>query len=94
MKTALIISELLELHDDTLIADIERAFDEIDRLVEPTPPGERFELLLLVEDLVEEMLAPEQAEQLSIELELEIGTDKQAAPTRDLDEVAEVAEVA
>lgn len=90
MKTALMISELLELHDDTLIADIERAFDEVDRLVEPTPPGERFELLLLVDDLIDEMLAPVQTEQLSIELELEIG-NKDAAQTEDRDEVAEVA---
>ena len=90
MKTALMISELLGLHDDTLIADIERAFDEVDRLVEPTPPGERFELLLLVDDLMEEMLAPVQAEQLSIEIELEIGAET-TAQTVDRDEVAEVA---
>ncbi|PRQ08495.1 hypothetical protein [Enhygromyxa salina] len=90
MKTALIISELLELHDDTLIADIERAFDEVDRLVEPTPPGERVELMLLVDDLLDEMLAPAPTEQLSIELELELG-DGRAASTEDRDEVAEVA---
>jgi hypothetical protein len=90
MKTALIISELLELHDDTLIADIERAFDEVDKMVEPTPPGERFELLLLVDDLIDEMLAPLKREQLSIELELEIG-DEQTVHTVDRDEVAEVA---
>ncbi|KIG15676.1 hypothetical protein DB30_05424 [Enhygromyxa salina] len=90
MKTALIISELLELHDDTLIADIERAFDEVDRQVEPTPPGERFELLLLVDDLTDEMLAPAPAEQLSIELELELG-DERVAQAEDRDEVAEVA---
>jgi hypothetical protein len=90
MKTALMISELLEFHDDTLIADIERAFDEVDRSVEPTPPGERYELLLLVDDLVDEMLAPVEGEQLSIELELEIGADA-TAETRDRDEVAEVA---
>jgi hypothetical protein len=90
MKTALMISELLEFHDDTLIADIERAFDEVDRSVEPTPPGERYELLLLVDELVDEMLVPATGEQLSIELELEIGAD-QAVATRDRDEVAEVA---
>lgn len=90
MKTALMISELLEFHDDTLIADIERAFDEIDRLVEPTPPGERFELLLIVDDLMDEMLAPAKTEQLSIELELEIGAE-QAVHAEDRDEVAEVA---
>lgn len=90
MKTALIISELLELHDDTLIADIERAFDEVDRLVEPTDPNERFELLLLVDDLIDEMLAPAPGEQLSIELELEIGADP-TEQMQDRDEVAEVA---
>ena len=90
MTTALIISELLPLHDDALIADIDRVFDEIDRSVEPTPPGETRELLLIVDELVEEMLAPD-AEGLEISLTLDQAATK-ASPAETAD--AEVAEVA
>jgi hypothetical protein len=57
MTTALIISELLPIHDDALVADIEAAFAEIDREVEETRElARRAALLLDVEWLVDEML--------------------------------------
>jgi hypothetical protein len=74
MTTAIIISELLPLHDDALLADIEHIFTELDRTVAKTAPDDRAELLLLVDELVDEMLAPaEPREQLAIELEIDLG---------------------
>lgn len=92
MTTAIIISELLPLHDDELIADIDRIFDEIDASVEPTPPGEAVELLLIVDELVDEMLADDGDNQLSISLEIgETETKTKTEIGRESDEVAEVA---
>ncbi|PRQ03014.1 hypothetical protein ENSA5_19530 [Enhygromyxa salina] len=93
MTTALIISEHLELHDDTLLADLDRIFEELARTIEPTPPGESHALLLLVDELVDEMLVPGggEREQLSISLEIEVGG---AADHQDDQRSAEVAEVA
>jgi hypothetical protein len=89
MTTATIISELLPFHDDALLADIEHIFDEIDRTVEHTPPGEAFVIMLLVDELVDEMIdeRPIQRDELTIEISLELGSDVYA----DRDEVAEVA---
>ena len=88
MTTALIISELLELHDDTLIADIERAFDEIDASVPIVADGDSA-LMLIVDELVEEMLAPDRArgESTKLSISLDIYDDDGASS----DEVAEVA---
>lgn len=92
MNTATFISELLHVHDDALLADIEDIFCEIDRTVDKTAADDRVEILLLVEELVEELLAPEPRprEQLEIELELELELDE---PTVRIarEEVAEVA---
>jgi hypothetical protein len=89
MTTALIISELLPFHDDALLADIDHIFDEIDRSVAKTPPDEAEEIMLIVDWLVDEMLAPAKSNELSIELEVELGAEQTAA--RQDDEVAEVA---
>ena len=86
MTTALIISELLELHDDALLADINRAFDEIDRSVPVLSDGDNA-LMLIVDELVEEMLAPGESSKLSISIELDIYDDDDGS----CDEVAEVA---
>jgi hypothetical protein len=57
MTTALIISELLPLYDDALIADIDAVFDAIDREVEEArEAAEQASMLLDVEWLVDEML--------------------------------------
>ena len=89
MTTALMISELLPLHDDQLSADIERMFDEIDRSIDPTPANDTFELLLIVDELVDEMLAPGAAEE-ALEISLELALEDRAHETAN-DEVAEVA---
>ena len=88
MTTAMMISELLEFHDDALIADIDRAFIEIDRTVKPTPPGAPDLLQLIVDELVEEMLAPDTKAELTISLELEIGEHEDREPNGDIAEVA------
>jgi hypothetical protein len=89
MTTATIISELLPFHDDALLADIEHIFDELDRTVEPTPPGEAFVITLMVDDLVDELLTPVTPDELTIELALELDD-----PEVDADRFTEVAEVA
>ena len=91
MTTATIISELCPFHDDALLADIEHIFDEIDRSVELTPPGEAFVIMLLVDELVDEMLTPVVPDELTISLELDLSTNDVYA---DHDEFTEVAEVA
>ena len=91
MTTALMISQMLELHDDALIADIDQAFTEIDREVERSRREDHGPLLLIVDELVDELLAPAKTDELSIELELEL-EDRQAEHA-DL-ESSDVAEVA
>lgn len=95
MTTATIISELLPFHDDALLADIEHIFDEIDRSVDLTPPGESFVIMLLVDELFDEMIdeRPAKRDELTIEISLDLelsGSDVYA----DRDEFTEVAEVA
>jgi hypothetical protein len=94
MTTATIISELLPFHDDALLADIEHIFDEIDRTVPFTPPGEAFVIMLLVDELVDEMIdeRPVKRDELTIEISLDLDTDSDVYTDRD--EFAEVAEVA
>jgi hypothetical protein len=95
MTTATIISELLPFHDDALLADIEHIFDEIDRNVENSPPGEAFVIMLLVDELVEDMLTPVVPDELTITLTLDLGFETAATDVyADHDEFAEVAEVA
>lgn len=90
MTTALIISELIPIHDDALVADIDAAFDEIDREVAlAREQAEHSALLLDVEWLVDELLETTvriARESLEISLELhpeDLGLHR--------DEVAEVA---
>jgi hypothetical protein len=94
MTTATIISELLPFHDDALLADIEHIFDEIDRTVPFTPPGEAFVIMLLVDELFDEMIdeRPVKRDELTIEISLDLDTDSDVYTDRD--EFAEVAEVA
>ncbi|MFO7564103.1 MAG: hypothetical protein R6X02_15765 [Enhygromyxa sp.] len=90
MTTALIISELLPLHDDALIADIDAVFAQIDREVAETrEAAEQAALLLDVEWLVDEML--EETVRIAREpLEISL-TLTDAEPTCASEEVAEVA---
>jgi hypothetical protein len=90
MTTATIISELLPFHDDALLADIEHIFDEIDRSVEASKPGDEFVIMLLVDELVDELLTPVKPDELTIELSLDLQTPDVYAD-RDEFEVAEVA---
>jgi hypothetical protein len=89
MTTATFISELLPFHDDALLADIEHIFDELDRTVDSTPPGEAFVIMLLVDDLVDELLTPVTPDELTIEISIDL-----TSIYADRDEFAEVAEVA
>lgn len=94
MTTATIISELLPFHDDALLADIEHIFDEIDRSVELTPPGESFVILLLVDELFDEMIheRPVERDELTIEISLDLDRELSGSDVyADCDEVAEVA---
>jgi hypothetical protein len=91
MTTATIISELLPFHDDALLADIEHIFDELDRAVEPTPPGEAFVIMLMVDELVDELLTPVKPDELTIEIAIDLTNSDVYA---DQDEFTEVAEVA
>jgi hypothetical protein len=91
MTTATIISELCPFHDDALLADIEHIFDELDRTVESTPPGEAFVIMLLVDELVDELLTPLVPDELTIEISLDLTSPDVYA---DRDEFPEVAEVA
>jgi hypothetical protein len=88
MTTALIISELIPLHDDALVADINAAFDEIDREVAAARNRVEHQALLLdVEWLVDELSEDTirvSREALEISLELH-------EQNNDCDEVAEVA---
>lgn len=92
MTTALIISELLPIHDDALIADIDAVFDEIDREVAlAREVAEQTALLLDVEWLVDEMLDDTvrlSREALEISLQL-CEPESHSLPI--CDEVAEVA---
>ena len=91
MTTAMMISQMLELHDDALIADVEQVFNEIDRSVALTPRDEYGPLLLIVDELVDEMLAPplvEESNKLSISLELELGVGEADASANSVAEVA------
>jgi hypothetical protein len=97
MTTATIISELLPFHDDALLADIEHIFDELDRSVELTPPGEAFVIMLLVDELGDEMLdaQPAKRDELTIEISLDLDRELSGSDVyTDRDEYAEVAEVA
>jgi hypothetical protein len=88
MTTATIISELCPFHDDALLADIEHIFDELDRTVESTPPGEAFVIMLLVDELIDELLTPVTPDELTIEISLDLTSQEVYA---DRDEFAEVA---
>lgn len=88
MTTALMISQMLELHDDALIADIDQAFTEIDREVERSRREDYGPLLLIVDELVDELLAPAKADELSIELELELEDRQAELGSSDVAEVA------
>jgi hypothetical protein len=91
MTTATIISELCPFHDDALLADIEHIFDELDRTVEATPPGEAFVIMLLVDELFDELLTPVTPDELTIELALDL---MDSETYTDRDQFPEVAEVA
>jgi len=98
MTTALIISELLPLHDDALLADIDAAFTAIDREVAlarqiALASANDYQLQLDVEWLVDELLDDTvriAREPLEISLEL----TPEGASAADVDpgyhEVAEV----
>lgn len=94
MTTALIISELIPVHDDALVADIDAAFDEIDRQVAlARERAEQNALLLDVEWLVDELLETTvriARESLEISLELSEAELTRELP-RNRDEVAKVA---
>ncbi|HVI03331.1 MAG TPA: hypothetical protein VM869_31760 [Enhygromyxa sp.] len=91
MTTALIISELVPIHDDALVADIDAAFVEIDREVAlARERAEQSAMLLDVEWLVDELLETTvriRREALEISLVLENEDDE----IHHRDEVAEVA---
>jgi hypothetical protein len=91
MTTALIISELLPIHDDALVADIEAAFAEIDREVEEARElAQQTALLLDVEWLVDELLDDTvrvSREALEISLELR-GVDLEQECEEKIAEVA------
>lgn len=91
MTTALIISELIPIHDDALVADINAAFDEIDRQVALAQArAEQHSLLLDVEWLVDELT--EDTIRVSREaLEISLEIDDLASDNQVRDEVAEVA---
>lgn len=94
MTTATFICELLPFHDDALLADIEHIFDEIDRSVDQTPPGEAFVIMLLVDELVDELIdnRPAKRDELTISLELELDTElSDVYADQDEYQVAEVA---
>lgn len=92
MTTALIISELVPIHDDALVADIDAAFVEIDREVAlARERAEQSSLLLDVEWLVDELLEttiriPREALEISLLL-----ADEDDDELHHRDEVAEVA---
>ncbi len=99
MTTATIICELLPFHDDALLADNEHIFDEIDRSVERTPPGESSMIMLLVDELFDEMVyeKPAKRDELTIEISLDLEMDRELSGSdvyTDRDEFAEVSEVA
>lgn len=89
MTTALIISELLPIHDDALIADIDAVFDAIDREVaESREAAGQAAMLLDVEWLVDEMLEDTirvSREALEISLMLE---QVESVPSHEVAEVA------
>lgn len=92
MTTALIISELLPIHDDALIADIDAVFDAIDREVaEAREAAEQAALLLDVEWLVDEMTEETlRVSRESLEISLTLTESEAEAETVRV-EVAEVA---
>ena len=89
MTTAVIISELIPIHDDALVADIDAAFEQIDREIiaaNDEASRETRALLLDVEWLVDELCEETMRlarEPLEISLELQFDCNS--------DEVAEVA---
>jgi hypothetical protein len=91
MTTALIISELIPIHDDALVADIDAAFDEIDREVAlARERAEQSAMLLDVEWLVDELLETTvRIARESLEISLELHAEDLGHHHRD--EVAEVA---
>lgn len=93
MTTAMIISELISLHDDELVADIDATFDRIDHEVAAARDLEQRTLLLDVEWLVDEML--EQTVRISreaLDISIEItGEDSTVSEPRPAVQVAEVA---
>jgi hypothetical protein len=89
MTTAIIISELLPIHDEALLADIDAAFDEIDREVAEST-ADTDAVLLAVEWLVDELLDTVCTAREPLEISLELtDSDSDSAPV--CDEVAEVA---
>jgi hypothetical protein len=94
MTTATIISELLPFHDDALLADIEHIFDEIDRSVELTPPGESFVIMLLVDELVDEMIDERPVKRDELTIEISIDLERELSVSDVYNDFAEVAEVA
>lgn len=89
MTTAVMISELVPIHDDTLVADIDAAFDQVDREVAANDEASRetrallLDVEWLVDDLLDEATVRLAREPLEISLELELDCNS--------DEVAEVA---
>ncbi len=92
MTTALIISELIPIHDDALLADIDAAFDEIDRKVAAARErSEQRALLLDVEWLVDELTEDTiRVSREALEISLEI-SEPDSDANSDRAGVAEVA---
>lgn len=92
MTTALMISELLPIHDDALIADIDAAFAEIDREVALAREQAEHEALLLdVEWLVDELAEDTvrvSREALDISLELDEFAQDHADDRDEIEKVA------
>jgi hypothetical protein len=90
MTTALIISELIPLYDDALVADIDAAFAEIDREIAlANELAEQSALLLDVEWLMDELLEDTiRVAREGLEISLELRNDDLAHVR---DEVAKVA---
>lgn len=82
-------------HDDSLVADAETAFVELDASVEAPDPGAGPNLMLIIDELVEELVEAAEAKIMSDKLEIAItiegeGADGEAQGDAG-DEVAEVA---
>lgn len=95
MTTALILSEI-PIHDDALVADIDAAFDEMNRdWIAARQRAEQEALLLdvdwMVSDLLEEVTVRMSREALEISLELSPESETESDDANTRDEVAEVA---